>query len=98
LLPAYFLIAEQLQREPVTTWRQIALPIASVVLIDIHRVIWTLANPDKQALPWFLLISPFLGLMLLWMNFALKRIQEVKTLSLGDMGETAELTQSTGAP
>ena len=98
LLLAYFFIAEQLQREHIKTWRQIALPIVSIILIDIHRVIWTLANPDKQALPWFLLIFPFIGLMLLWLNFALRRIREVKTLRIGDLGETAELTQSTGAP
>jgi hypothetical protein len=79
LLPAYFLIAEKLHFEQILDWRQIALPIASVILIDIHRVIWTLANPDKQALPWFLLIFPFLGLMLVWFIFAAKRLREIKT-------------------
>lgn len=79
LLPAYFFIAEQLQQEYISRWKPFALPIASVVLIDMHRVIWTLANPDKQALPWFLLIFPFLGVMLLWLHFALKRFREIKT-------------------
>lgn len=83
LLPAYFLLAEKLQGEQVINWRQIALPIASIILIDIHRVIWTLANPDKQALPWFLLIFPFLGLMLVWLIFALKRLREIKALTYG---------------
>jgi Glycosyltransferase family 87 len=83
LLPAYFFIAEQLQQEPITSWRPFALPIVSVVLIDIHRVIWTLANPDKQALPWFLLIFPFLGVMLVWLIFAVKRFREIKTLRYG---------------
>jgi hypothetical protein len=80
LLPAYFLIAEKLHREQMINWRQIALPVASVVLIDMHRVIWTLANPDKQALPWYLLIFPFLGVMLVWLIFAAKRLREIKTL------------------
>jgi hypothetical protein len=80
LLPAYFLIAEKLHGEQILNWREIALPIASVILIDIHRVIWTLANPDRQALPWFLLIFPFLGLMLVWSIFAVKRIREIKIL------------------
>jgi hypothetical protein len=79
LLPAYFFIAGQLQRDSATTWKQIALPIVSVVLIDVHRVIWTLANPDKQALPWFLLIFPFLGTALLWLIFAARRLREMKT-------------------
>ena len=96
LLPAYFLIAEQLQREHVTTWRQIALPIASVVLIDMHRVIWTLANPDKQALPWFLLIFPFLGVMLVWLIFAVRRVREIKTLKVGYLSEPIEPAYSTG--
>ncbi len=83
LLPAYFLIAEKLHHEQMIKWKQIALPIASVILIDIHRVIWTLANPDKQALPWFLLIFPFLGLMLMWLIFAVKRLREIKTFYYG---------------
>jgi hypothetical protein len=83
LLPAYFLIAEKLHGEQIINWRQVALPIASVVLIDIHRVIWTLANPDKQALPWVLLIFPFLGVMLVWLIFAVKRLREIKTLRYG---------------
>jgi len=83
LLPAYFLIAEQLQQEHTTSWRWFALPVASVVLIDMHRVIWTLANPDKQALPWFLLIFPFIGVMVLWSIFALKRLREIKALKFG---------------
>ena len=83
LLPAYFLIAEKLRQEQMFNWRQIALPVASVILIDIHRVIWTLANPDKQALPWFLLIFPFLGVMLVWLIFAVKRLREMKTLTYG---------------
>ena len=77
LLPAYFFIAEELERQHITSWRQIALPIASVVLIDVHRVIWTLANPDKQVLPGYLLISPFLGLMLIWLIFVVKRLREI---------------------
>jgi hypothetical protein len=80
LLPAYFLIAEKLHQEQMINWKQIALLIASVILIDIHRVIWTLANPDKQALPWFLLIFPFLGLMLVWLIFAGERLREIKTV------------------
>jgi Glycosyltransferase family 87 len=83
LLPAYFFIAEQLQQEQITSWRPFAVPIASVVLIDMHRVIWTLANPDKQALPWFLLIFPFLGMMVVWSIFAVKRLREIKTLRYG---------------
>jgi len=83
LLPAYFLLAEKLHGEQIINWKQIALPIASVILIDIHRVIWTLANPDKQALPWFLLIFPFLGVMLVWLIFAVKRLREIKTLKYG---------------
>jgi hypothetical protein len=83
LLPAYFLIAEQLQQEHTTNWRWFALPVASVVLIDMHRVIWTLANPDKQALPWFLLIFPFVGMMVLWSIFVVKRFREIKTLKFG---------------
>lgn len=83
LLPAYFLLAENLNREQIINWRQIALPIASIILIDIHRVIWTLANPDKQALPWFLLIFPFLGVMLVWLIFAVKRLREIKTPKYG---------------
>ena len=83
LLPAYFFIAEKLQREQIINRGQIALPIASVILIDIHRVIWTLANPDKHALPWFLLIFPFLGVMLVWWIFAVKRFREIKTLKYG---------------
>ena len=87
LLPAYFLIAEQLEREPITTWRQLALPVVSVILIDLHRVIWTLANPDKQALPWFLLIFPFLGVMLLWCILAQRRLRESKTLKVNLLSE-----------
>ena len=83
LLPAYFLIAEQLQQEHTTNWRWFALPVASVVLIDMHRVIWTLANPDKQALPWFLLIFPFVGMMVLWSIFVVKRFREIKTIKFG---------------
>jgi hypothetical protein len=83
LLPAYFFIAENLHHERIVNWRQIALPIASVVLIDLHRVIWTLANPDKQALPWFLLIFPFLGAMLVWSIFAVKRLREIRTHKYG---------------
>jgi hypothetical protein len=78
LLPAYFFIAEHLHREQRTSWGQIALPVVSVVLIDLHRVIWTLANPDKQALPWFLLIFPFLGVMLVWFILAERRLREIK--------------------
>jgi hypothetical protein len=80
LLPAYFFIAEELQSEQNIGWKQIALPIVTVVLIDVHRVIWTLANPDKQALPGFLLICPFLGLMLIWLTFVQKRLREIKAL------------------
>jgi hypothetical protein len=83
LLPAYFFIAEQLQQEHTPSWRQFALPVASVVLIDMHRVIWTLANPNKQALPWFLLIFPFVGVMVVWSIFAVKRLREIKTLKYG---------------
>ena len=83
LLPAYFIIAEKLNSEQTMNWRQLALPIASVVLIDLHRVIWTLANPDKQALPWYLLIFPFLGAMLVWSIFAVKRLRDIKTLKYG---------------
>jgi hypothetical protein len=83
LLPAYFLIAEKLEREQMINWKEMALPIASIILIDLHRVIWTLANPDKQALPWFLLGFPFLGMMLLWLIFAGKRLREIKTLKYG---------------
>lgn len=83
LLPAYFFIAEKLHGEQMINWKQMALPIASVILIDIHRVIWTLANPDKQALPWFLLVFPFLGVMLVWLIFAVKRFREIKTLKYG---------------
>jgi len=79
LLPAYFFIAAKLQRERSTTWGQIALLVVSVMLIDLHRVIWTLANPDKQALPWYLLIFPFLGVMLIWFILARMRLQEIKT-------------------
>jgi len=87
LMPAYFFIAEKLRHEHRITWRQIALPVVSVILIDLHRVIWTLANPDKQPLPWFLLIFPFLGVMLLWVNFALRRLREIKTLKVGFLSE-----------
>lgn len=83
LLPAYFFIAERSDQEQMIDWRQIALLVASVILIDIHRVIWTLANPDKQALPWFLLVFPFLGVMLVWFIFAAKRLREIKTLKYG---------------
>jgi glycosyl transferase family 87 len=83
LLPAYFFIAEQLQQEHITSWKWFVLPIASVVLINMHRVIWTLANPDKQALPWFLLIFPFVGMMVLWTIFAVKRVREIKTFKYG---------------
>ena len=83
LLPAYFFIAEQLQQDPSTGWSRFALPVASVVLIDMHRVIWTLANPDKQALPWFLLIFPFMGVMVVWLIFAVKRLREIKALKYG---------------
>jgi len=80
LLLAYYFFANQLQSEKNIRWRSIAIPIVSVVLIDLHRVIWTLANPDKQVLPWFLLIFPFLGLVLIWMTFVLKRLREIKIL------------------
>ena len=87
LLPAYFFIAEQLHREQRTSWGQIALPVVSVVLIDLHRVIWTLANPDKQALPWFLLIFPFLGAMLIWFILAERRLREIKTPEVSLLSE-----------
>ena len=83
LLPAYFFIAEQSQQEQLTSWKSFALPITSVVLIDIHRVIWTLANPEKQALAWYLLIFPFIGMMMVWSIFAVKRLREIKTLQHG---------------
>jgi hypothetical protein len=79
LLPAYFLIAEELHHEGGTSWRQLVVPIASVLLIDLHRVIWTAANPDKQPLPWFLLSFPFLGVLLLWFHFAVKRLREIRS-------------------
>lgn len=80
LLPAYFFIAEQVQQEQMANWKSFVLPIASIVMIDMHRVIWTLANPDKQALPWYLLIFPFLGMIIVWSIFAAKRFREIKTL------------------
>jgi hypothetical protein len=83
LLPAYFFIAEQLQQEQSVGWKAFVLPLASVVLIDLHRVIWTLANPDKQALPWYLLIFPFLGMMVIWSIFAVKRFRAIKTIRYG---------------
>ena len=96
LLPAYFFIAAELQRKNFSTWRQVALPVASVVLIDLHRVIWTLANPDKQALPWFLLIFPFLGVILVWLIFARKRLQEIRALKGDSSRKTMELAYSAG--
>jgi hypothetical protein len=90
LLPAYFFIAEELQRKNLLTWRAVALPIVSVVLIDLHRVIWTFANPDRQALPWFLLSFPFLGLMLVWVIFAMKRLREINTRKAGFISEPLE--------
>jgi hypothetical protein len=87
LLPAYFFIAEEWQQEHSPSWRQLALPIASIVLIDLHRVIWTLANPDRHALPWFLLSFPFLGLMLMWLIYAAMRLREIKTLKVGYSNE-----------
>jgi hypothetical protein len=89
LLPAYFIIAEKINRESSASWGQIALPVLSVILIDLHRVIWTLANPDKQALPWFLLIFPFLGVMLLWLILAEMRLQEIKSFDVGLLSEAS---------
>ena len=79
LLPAYFFIAEEIQQEQMTSWKLIAVSIASIILINIHRVLWTVGNPDKQSLPWFLLIFPFLGLILVWLVFVRRRVQEIKT-------------------
>ena len=87
LLPAYFFIAEKFDRERSTTWARIALLAVSVILIDLHRVIWTLANPDKQALPWFLLIFPFLGVMLIWLFLAELRVREIKTPEVSLLSE-----------
>jgi hypothetical protein len=91
LLPAYFFIAEELLRKHITSWGQIALPIASIILIDIQRVLWTLGNPDRHALPWFLLIFPFLGLMLMWLIFAAKRLREIKTLRASSLSKSNQL-------
>jgi hypothetical protein len=93
LLPAYFFIAEELQRKNVKSWKQVALPIASVVLIDLHRVIWTLANPERQVLPWFLLSFPFLGLMLVWLIFAMRRLQEINNHRAGYLKERVYSTR-----
>ncbi len=90
LLPAYFLIAEELQREHIVPWRQVALPIASVVLIDMHRIIWTLANPDREPLPWFALILPFLGVVLVWLVFAARRLREIQSLRIAHLSHPIE--------
>ena len=87
LLPAYFFIAEKLHRERTATWGQIALLVVSIMLIDLHRVIWTLANPDKQALSWFLLIFPFLGVILIWFILAEMLLRESKTLEVSLLSE-----------
>lgn len=80
LLPAYFLIAERIERESNVAWRQMVPLVASVVLINIHRVIWMSARvlADGQSIPWFLLIFPFLGTMLMWLVFAVRRLREIK--------------------
>lgn len=85
LLPAYFLIAEWMERENNMTWRQIVPLVASIVLINMHRVIWMSANvmADGQAIPWFLLVFPFFGTMLVWLVFAVRRIREIKMLKAG---------------
>jgi hypothetical protein len=90
LLPAYYFLAQEWERGPNARWKQVALPVASIALIDIHRVLWTFANPDKQAWPGILLISPFLGLMLMWLLFVAKRVREVRSLKGGDLGESVE--------
>jgi hypothetical protein len=87
VLPAYFFAAEKMHWERGTTWKQYALPILSVMLIDLHRLIWTVANPDKQALPWFLLIFPFLGVILMWTVLAEMRLREIKTVEVGMLRE-----------
>jgi hypothetical protein len=91
LLPAYFLMAEDLQREHLRGWRQVALPIGSIVLINSHRVIWTLANPVRHSLPWFLLMLPFFGLMLMWLIFAVRRLRQIKTLRARYLGKPMRL-------
>jgi hypothetical protein len=91
LLPAYYFLAQEWERGPSARWKQVALPAASIVLIDLHRVLWTFANPDKQAWPAILMISPFLGLMLMWLIFVAKRVREVRFLKGGYLGESVEL-------
>jgi hypothetical protein len=88
LLPAYYLLAQEWERGPRVRWKQVALPVASIVLIDVYRVLWTLANPDKQAWPGILLISPFLGLMLMWLLFVAKRAREVRSIRGAYRGES----------
>lgn len=82
LLPVYFLIAERMERENNMTWRQIVPLTASIVLINMNRVIRMLAN--GQTLPGFLLIFPFLGTMLMWLVLAVRRLREIKTLKAGE--------------
>jgi len=82
LLPAYYLIAERAGRENTVAWRQIIPLVASIVLINMHRVIWMSARvlADGQAIPWFLLVFPFFGTMLIWLVLALRRLREIRTL------------------
>lgn len=86
LLPAYFLIAERMERENNMTWRQIVPLIASIVLINMNRVIRMLPGmlANGQTLPGFLLVFPFLGTMLMWLVLAVRRLREIKTLKASE--------------
>jgi glycosyl transferase family 87 len=66
LLPAYFWIAKGWGDLPHPTWRDLTIPLTSISLFGLHRVIWTLANPDKLPRPWYLLCFPTIGVLLLW--------------------------------
>jgi hypothetical protein len=94
LLPAYFLIAERMESENNMAWRQIILLVTSIVLINVHRVIWMSAKvlAAGQAIPWFLLVFPTFGTMLIWLVFAVRRTREIKTLKADDsLSELCEM-------
>jgi hypothetical protein len=77
LLPVYIFAARRVRQHKMA-WEELLLLVLSFILIDLHRVIWNLLNPDRQALPWFLLTLPFAGTMLLWLSLGLQRVREAK--------------------
>ncbi len=94
LFPVYFLLVARMEREKNITWVQVLPAIVSMTFVDVDRIVRTVAEAfsgEGAVLPGVLLISPFLGAMLMWLVLTARRVREIRS---AEKVQTAALDSS----